>query len=324
MLLRRETILVGVSGGPDSTALTYLLHALSSEYALKLHIAHLDHLLRRDSHKDAEFVQKLGEKLKIPVTCGKVDVKNLAKQGGSLEEIARNARLCFLFDLSKNIRADKIALGHNLDDQAETVLMRILRGSGLYGLAGILPKRLIAGHTIIRPLIETPRKEIEAYLKRKKIFARMDPSNSSDIYFRNKIRGELLPLLARRYNTNIKETLAHLAESAGWDYDYVSKAADARIRRGRRRLCLPRFTGNAPLEGRASDLNMLTASHPAIRRLLIRKAIAAVQGDTRRITFSHIREIEDLILNRPVNSIVDLPRDISVKKNPCSISIYRR
>src|SRR3989338_10832514 len=115
-------IIVGVSGGPDSVALLYLLNSLKKELKISLHVAHLDHMLRKDSCKDSEFVERLAHKLKIPVTKSKINIKELAK-AGSLEEIARNARLGFLFKFARDVKADKIALGHNLDDQAETVLI---------------------------------------------------------------------------------------------------------------------------------------------------------------------------------------------------------
>ena len=292
-----DRILVGVSGGPDSVVLLYALNSFKKEFALKLHIAHLDHMLRSDSHKDREFVEKLAEKLSLPVTVASVNVKKVGLKG-SLEEIARKARFDFFFKVAKKLKANKIALGHTFDDQAETVLMRILRGSGLYGLSAILPKRTISGFQIIRPLIEIRRKEIEAFLKRKNINSRIDISNSKDIYLRNKIRNKLLPYLEKEYNRNIKEVLANMAQTSASDYDYLSSAAE---------LILMKYSRGFPLE-------KLKKLHPAIRRLLFRKAIARLKGDTRRINFRHINEIEDLLFNRPKNSIVDLPKGVSVVK----------
>ena len=302
-----DTIVVGVSGGPDSTALLYSLASLKDEFKLKLYVAHLDHMLRRNSSKDVLFVKGLAAKLRLPVTVGRADVKKLLKEG-SVEEAARNARLGFLFSVAKKISADKIALGHNLDDQAETVLMRILRGSGLYGLAGIMPKRRIGGYDIIRPLLEIKREEIEAYLKKNRAVALRDPSNKEDIYLRNKIRNRLIPLLEKGYNENIKEVLANMAQSLGADYDYLSGVSLRAMKHARSGF----------------DLARLSKTHPAIQRLLIRRMIAKLQGDTRRITFQHMREIEDLALNRPANSVVDLPKGVSVRKAKKSLIFYRR
>ncbi|MGD0337087.1 MAG: tRNA lysidine(34) synthetase TilS [Candidatus Omnitrophota bacterium] len=292
-----DRIIVGVSGGPDSVALLYALNSLKKEFNLKLYIAHLDHGLRRDSGRDAEFVRALAERLKIPFALKKLAAGELSKKG-SVEEAARNARINFFIELAKKIKADKIALGHTLDDQAETVLMRILRGSGLYGLSAILPKRAISGFWFIRPLIEVRRKEVEAFLKRKNIRARIDYSNKQGIYFRNKIRNSLLPYLEKGYNRNIKELLANMAGLLAADYDYLSRAAE--------RIFI-KYKGVVPVE-------KLKKLHPSIMRLVLRKAIINLKGDTRRITLRHIKEIEDLLFNRPQNSVVDLPKGISVAK----------
>jgi len=324
LIQKGERIVVGVSGGPDSVALLYLLNSLKKELKIRLYIAHLDHMLRSDSYKDREFVESLSRKLKIPITTTQINIKELAKRG-SVEEIARNLRLGFFFKVAKDVKAKKIALGHNLDDQAETVLMRMLRGTGLYGLSGILPKRNIAGFEIIRPLIEVRRKEIEGFLKRKKIKPRIDVSNLEDIYFRNKIRNKLLPLLEKRYNRNIKEVLANMADSLGYDYDYLLRKARLTMKRMNPALHKIGKIRNPKKGGMKNKLNInkLLKLHPAILRLILRLAIARVKGDMRRLTFKHIREIEDLILNRPTNSIVDLPCGISVIKKKC-LSIYPR
>jgi len=307
LISRGDMVLVAVSGGPDSVSLLYLLRSLRNSLGFQLQIAHLDHMLRKDSGKDAEFVRSLAEKLGIPVTIGRINVKKTAATG-SLEEIARNARLDFLFKVAKEIKADKIATAHNLDDQAETVLMRILRGTGLYGLAGILPKRKICGFEVIRPLIGVKRRGIEAFLRKNKIKARVDKTNLQDIYLRNKLRNKLIPLLEKRYNPNIKEALSNMAESVAFDYDYLNRVAFRLV------------------EGKKGRVN-LTAflkKHPAIQRLVLRLSILRLQGSTRRISFQHIKEIEDLIANRPVNSIVDLPKGISAAKKAKTLIFYRR
>jgi tRNA(Ile)-lysidine synthase len=307
LIAQGDRIVIGVSGGPDSVALLYLLNNLKKEFNLNLHIAHLDHMLRSDSHKDVQFVKKLAEKLSIPITVAQINVKRLAKTG-SLEEIARNARLGFFFKVGKDINANKIALGHNQDDQAETVLMRILRGTGLYGLSGILPKREISGFQVIRPLIEVTRSDIQAYLNKKKIKPRIDTSNLEDIYFRNRIRNKLLPLLEKEYNKNIKEVLSNMAECVGFDYHYLNMASDKVIKRYKTK----------------PSLEKLKRLHPAILRLVLRKSIFLIKGNTRRIVFQHIKEIEDLIYNRPINSIVDLPGNTSVIKKKGRLSFYKR
>ncbi|MFA5157019.1 MAG: tRNA lysidine(34) synthetase TilS [Candidatus Omnitrophota bacterium] len=304
---KKEKVIVAVSGGPDSVAMLYLLKGLEDELCIKLYIAHLDHMLRRNSHKDAEFVKALAIKLGIPAIIAKFDVKKTLKNV-SLEEACRKARLEFLFEAAGKVKARKICLGHNLDDQAETVLMRLIRGSGLYGLSAILPKRKFSGFTLIRPLLEVKRKEIEAFLKKNKISFRIDETNKEDIYLRNRLRNRLLPLLEKEYNANIKEVLSSTALSAGYDYDYLFAAAQKALKRLGTKIRLPRFL----------------KLHPAMQNLILRRSFSRVSGDTRRLTFKHTEEINDLILSRPDGSVVDLPKGVSaVKKKSCLI-FYRR
>lgn len=307
LLEKEDRLVIGVSGGPDSVALLFLLNSIKAEFKLTLHIGHLDHMLRCDSYKDRIFVENLASKLNLPLTCAQINLRALAERG-SLEEIARNARLGFLFRVAKKIKARKIALGHNLDDQAETVLMRILRGTGLYGLSGILPRREISGYQIIRPLIEVPRIEIELYLRRKKIRPCIDKTNLKDLYFRNKIRNNLIPMLKNKYNANIKNILSNLAQTVSFDYDYLIKAALPKMKEFNKRI----------------NLAKLQRLHPALQRLILRLSIARIKGDTRCITFKHMRELEDLIFNRPINSIIDLPKSVSVVKKKNYLNFYRR
>ncbi|MDD5156174.1 MAG: tRNA lysidine(34) synthetase TilS [Candidatus Omnitrophica bacterium] len=307
LICRNDRIVVGVSGGPDSVALLYILNSLKNKLKISLHVAHLDHMLRKDSCRDRVFVENLAKKIKLPITCASIDIKKTAKRG-SVEEIARNARLNFLSMVAKDTKAQKIALGHNLDDQAETILMRLIRGSGLYGLSGILPKRRICGYQVIRPLIEIKRKEIEAFLRKKKIKPRIDISNARDIYFRNKIRNNLMPLLEKEYNRNIKEVLGNAAGSIACDYDFLNKIAADKIGASGNNLKLDRFL----------------RFHPSIQHLVLRHHIARLKGDTRSIDFRHIKEIEDLVFNRPPYSIVDLPKNVSVVKKKKHISFYLR
>jgi tRNA(Ile)-lysidine synthase len=314
MLDKGDKVLIGVSGGPDSVSLLYVLSALRKELRLSLHIAHLDHMLRRDSAKDRMFVEGLAARLRIPVSAQAIDVMSLAKKG-SLEEIAREARLDFFFRTAKKIKADKIALGHTRDDQAETILMRIIRGSGLHGLAGILPKRKMGNFEVIRPLIEVPRREINSFLKKKKIHARLDSSNLEDVYFRNRVRNKLIPLLRERYNPNISELLANMAQNVAADYEYLSAAA------GRAFIRLKKGAGSGKVD---LDFKGFLKLRPAVQRLILRLALSKVTGSTRRLTFQHIKEIEDLVLNRPVGSVVDLPRGTRIVKKKRVLAVFTK
>ncbi|MDO8748343.1 MAG: tRNA lysidine(34) synthetase TilS [Candidatus Omnitrophota bacterium] len=309
----RDKILIGLSGGPDSVCLLYALNALKEEFSLKLYIGHLNHSLRgRESDQDQEFVKKLSEKLKIPAFFKKVDVSRAAKTCCS-EESARKIRFDFLFQTAKENHLTKIALGHNQDDQAETVLMRLIRGSGLLGLAAILPKRKIGGFTIIRPLLGIKRKDIESFLRLKKITSRVDSSNLREIYFRNRLRRTLLPEL-EKYNPNIKEVLAGTAQTAAYDYDFLYTSALKAFNKIKiiklKQLKLP--------------LEKFLSLHPALQNIILRLSFEELKGDTRRLTYQHIRELRDLMYCRPQGSVVDLPSHISTRKNQEFLDIYLR
>ncbi|MCM8791655.1 MAG: tRNA lysidine(34) synthetase TilS [Candidatus Omnitrophica bacterium] len=314
LIEKNDRIVVGVSGGADSVALIYILNRLKREMGFYLHIAHLDHMLRLDSSKDKEFVENLAKKLNLPFSSASINIKELAHYS-SIEQIARNVRLAFLFKVAKDIKAKKIALGHNFDDQAETVLMRILRGAGLYGLCGILPKRGIYGFTIIRPLLGLRRKEIENYLKKKKLKFCQDYTNLKDIYFRNRIRHHLLPLLENRYNKNIRRVLVNMAESIGYDYEYLLRSSQKAFSKKARVYGRKRIVFNLK-----EFLNLDTA----LQRMLIRVSVKRIKGDLRHLEFRHIREIEDLLYKRPHNSVVDLPKGVFIIKTNKSISIMKR
>jgi len=189
MLSFNDRVLIGISGGPDSVTLLNVLLSFKKRYNLSVFIAHLDHMLRgKESDEDVNFVKNLAQELCLPCEVKSCNLTEIAqKEHLTLEEAARKYRYKFYSETAKKFKTNKIALGHNADDQVETVLMRFLRGSGLEGLMGIPPVR----GKIIRPLIECSREEIEKYCKENKIEYRVDSSNKEVVYFRNKIRLKL-------------------------------------------------------------------------------------------------------------------------------------
>lgn len=303
-----DRVIVAVSGGPDSLALLYCLRSLSEDLRLDLRVAHFDHGLRKGSHREPVFVRKIAEQMGLPFYAGGGDVIKLRGGKGSLEEAARLARLDFLRRLAKKLKARRVALGHNMDDQAETVLMRILRGSGLAGLSGMSALKELGGCVFVRPLMEVKRLEIERYLRDLNLRPFRDPSNSDESFLRNKLRRKLIPLLAKEYNPRVKEILNSLAENVSCDYDYI--LSRARIVAGDNRA--------APLK----TLSLLRM-HPSLRRMVIRLRIGALQGSTRRITSKHMEEIEDMLFNRPSGSVVDLPKGYFVEKRGASLYFRR-
>jgi tRNA(Ile)-lysidine synthase len=281
MLRPGDVALVAVSGGVDSTALLNLLIAHREDLKITLHVAHLNHLLRKgDAELDARFVQGLAQKFNLPITVEAVDVAAQAKQERlGLEEAARLARYEFFERTAKKIGANRIAVAHTADDNVETFLMRLLRGAGLKGLCGIPPKRGL----VVRPIIKVWRREIEDYVGALKLVPRRDHTNYESKYMRNSVRLKLIPQL-KIYNLNIKEIILQTILLLTEDSLYLeNKAAEvlAEIQKepsaGEIRLDLPR----------------LKKIDPALHGRLLRLAVAGVKGDLNQLAFSHIRAILD-------------------------------
>jgi tRNA(Ile)-lysidine synthase len=203
MLTGGETVLVAVSGGADSVALLHVLMRLAGELSLRLHVLHVDHGLRADSDRDADFVRRLARRLDVPADVVRVTVPS----GGSVEAAARAARYEALNASARRLHAQRIAVGHTADDQAETVLMRMLAGAGVRGLAGIPPVR----GRIIRPLLGVRRRDVVAMLQAAGLPWVEDPSNRDPKFLRNRIRHELLPLLSASYSPDVVAALDRIA-----------------------------------------------------------------------------------------------------------------
>lgn len=306
------TLVVGVSGGPDSVALLHILARLRYELGVHLHVAHFNHNLRKSARLDQRFVERLAERLNVPCTS-EVWRNPPRRPKMSLEELARLKRFDFFQRLAKDLKASAVILGHTRDDLAETVLMRILRGTGLQGMRAILPRRQMEGVCFIRPLLETQKAEIVRYLKNQRISYRLDPTNRQTRFFRNKIRLRLLPFLEKDYNKSILEVLCHLAETAAVDYAYMDDQAGRLFRQAARYCAQDRRL--------QLSVKMLKRQPQAMRRMLIRLALQYLQERTNRLTLSHIKvalchmsEIEDLLCNRPSGALVHLPGGICVGK----------
>lgn len=214
-------VVVAVSGGADSLVLLHLLHQLQNPLAIQLHVATLDHQIRgEESASDAEFVRAYSESLGVLVTVGRVDVPAYAHQNAlSIEVAARTLRYQFLIETARTFSASFIMTAHHRDDQAETVLMHLLRGTGLAGLRGIAPcSELAPGITLVRPLLTVSRAEIDSYALDQQLTPRVDSTNSDPAYFRNRLRLETLPYL-RTLSPAIDHHLVQLAQTAAADYD---------------------------------------------------------------------------------------------------------
>ncbi len=226
MLQPGERVLLAVSGGPDSTAMLLLFCDIADEMRLDLHVAHLNHGWRgQASTRDAEFVRRLAMRHRLPVTVGEITPsawKARAGRQSSKEARAREMRLTFLQETARQIGARRIALGHTRDDQAESLLLRLMRGSGVRGLAGTYP---VVDKVIIRPLIEFRHRELVAFLKARRVRYRIDETNRDTRLTRNRVRRRLIPLLEREYNPAVIEALAHAADILRDEEAFMEQAA---------------------------------------------------------------------------------------------------
>ncbi|MBU0986203.1 MAG: tRNA lysidine(34) synthetase TilS [Proteobacteria bacterium] len=304
MFKPQDSVLVGVSGGPDSVALLNVLYTIAPAFFLRLGIAHLNHGLRSpDSDQDAEFAASLAKTFDLPFYVHKADVRSYRIENRlSLEEAARRIRYAFLKDVALKNGFDKIALGHHCDDNAELVLMNLLRGSGPLGISGMPAKR---DGKIVRPLINLKRREIMAYLDEKGLKYVCDVSNLDQTFLRNRIRHDLVPRLKASYNPKIVDTLNRLALIVGAEEDWM----DAVVQ--------PIFDDVVLAEQK--DCIRLCVSglcqiHVAAQRRVMRKAIERLKGNLRRISFGHIDALIRLVTCGPVYGKLDLPDRIRARR----------
>ncbi len=274
--------LVAVSGGPDSLALLHALHGLQQDLGLAdLQAAHLDHGLRgQESAAEAEFVMAFCQGRGIPCTVGTADVGARQRHhGGSTQEAARALRQAFLEDTARAVGSTKIATGHTQDDQTETVLLNILRGTGLDGLRGIPYRR----GPFIRPLLETSRAEIEDYCAEHGLAPRRDSTNRDPSHYtRNRLRLELLPALERGYNPAVRAALLRLAETAARDADYLHRQAEA---------ALPTLMLEASAAKLILDAQRLRELHPSLLRHVLRAAFARLRVTFLGLTHEHLEPL---------------------------------
>lgn len=282
----RPPVVVGLSGGPDSVA---LVHALSRLEGVRVTAAHLDHGLRPDSRRDAAFCRRLCRALGVPLRAARADVRaRAARDGGGIEEAARDERRGFLEAVRTREGAEWIVLAHTRDDQAETVLLRLLRGSGSAGLGAM---RVRAGR-ILRPLLRVTRADVLDHLAAHGLPFREDPTNADPAFLRNRVRHELIPYLEARFNPAVRDALARTASVLAEEADALSAVAGAIAVRGE---------GAASVLARAAVLE----APRAVARLAVRNAIRAA-GGLRGVTLDHVDALLDLAA-RPAASGRRLP-----------------
>jgi len=310
LLKKGDRIVVALSGGPDSVALLYGLLAIQTEFGLKLYVAHLNHKLRgAESDQDEKFSKDLASRCKLKFFSKRIDVKREAKRKKvSIEEGAREIRYRYLEKLADQIKADRIALGHQADDQAETFLMRLLRGAGAAGLSGIPPKR----GKIIRPLIQIRREEIEKFLKANRIPYRLDSSNYQTDYFRNKIRLSLLPQIKEEFNPKIVESLNRTADIISLQQEYIEKRCEqilqdiGKKRRGKIILDSKEFAGY----------------DTCLQREMIRLCVKELKGDLNQLPFESVDRAIMLIRQKKSGKRIKLATKIWMEFSQKELAFY--
>ena len=303
LVLPEEAVVVGVSGGADSVCLLRILMTLQQSLDITVHVAHLNHMLRgSESDGDARYVSRLAKRLALPATIESRDVKAYqAAHRLSLEDAARQVRYRFFAEVAQEVGASRVAVGHTADDQAETILMHLVRGAGPAGLLGMRPLTIwtspgAAGLTVIRPLLAVSREETRAYCRQHRLIPREDSTNLSLSPFRNRIRQELVPLL-QAYNPRIGEALIRTSDTLAMDLAFLEECVSEI------------WPGVARKEDGVIvlDLASVVSLHPAVQRHLLRRATREVLGDLEDIELKHIEQMRDGLTLRKGKRVV-LPR----------------
>ena len=313
LISQGDSIVVGVSGGPDSVCLLHVLHRLADELSIKIYAVHINHMLRgSESEDDQEYVEQLCKTLSIHLHKKSYDILRISKEKKiSLEEAGREARYREFESFAESVGASKIAVAHNKNDQAETVLLNIVRGAGLEGLRGMEYKR----GNIIRPLLDVKREEIEAYCAENNLKPRTDSTNLKDIYTRNKIRLDIIPYISKKLDTDFVESICSMSEILREDNDFLQQAAYDAYKQ-----CIT-------LESRERvnlDVKKLISFHPALLARVIRHAIKHVKGDLKGIESIHVKSVKELAINGRTGAQIHLPENLRAEKSYNTLSIYCR
>ena len=292
-----DKILVGLSGGPDSVCMLNLLCSIRDEEKIEVAAAHINHMLRgEEADKDEEYSKRLCESLGVRFFSKRIDINKYALETGKSSELAgREARYDFFDEIINKINFNKIATAHNANDQAETILMRIMRGTGLEGLGGIPVER---EGKYIRPILFMKREEVEQYCKENNFNPHIDATNLERIYSRNKVRLDILPYMKNNFNPNIVETINRMALLLQDDNEFI----EGEVNKAYKDNCFER-------ENSIVISKNLFNIHSAIVTRVIRKALFAINKSNYDMEMKNIEDIIELS-NLGTNKRVDLPKDI--------------
>lgn len=304
-----DNIVVGVSGGPDSMTLLNVLINIRKQYDLKITVAHINHMIRKEAQEETLYVEKFCKDKNIECFVKKQKVEELAKSNKiGTEEAGRKLRYEFFDEVLKKVNANKIATAHNANDNAETVLMNIIRGSGTSGLKGIEP---IRDNKFIRPLIECTREEIEEYCEQENLDAKIDKTNAENIYTRNKVRNMLLPYIQENFNPNIINSLNRLSELALMENKFIEKNVEELYKK----VLIDEKLGNKDFNGKNTvilDLKKFNNLDLVIKNRLMLYTIGRTLGTSQNIEKVHIQDLVKLCENNIGNKYLTPNKNIKV------------
>ena len=295
----KDKIVLGVSGGPDSISMLNILNEIKNELNFEIYVAHINHMIRKEAEDDENYVQEYCKKNNIQFFVKRVDVVQIANTNKiGTEEAGRKVRYEFFEEVMKNVNANKIAIAHNKNDKVETIIMNLLRGSGISGLKGIEP---IRDNKYIRPLIECKREEIEQYCEENQLNPRIDKTNFENDYTRNKIRNIVIPYIKKEFNQNIIETIDRLSQVATDESDFIDKQTNKIYQN----LLIEKEQNQIVLK-----LKEFNEQEKVIKSRIILLVTKQLMGSTQGIEKIHIEDITKLCSNNIGNKFLTPNKNI--------------
>ena len=313
LIEENDSVIIGVSGGPDSICLLHILNELKQELNFKIYVAHINHMIRKEADEETEYVKEFCKNIGVECFVKKINVVKIAKESKMwTEEAGRKIRYNFFEEVLKNTNSNKIATAHNNNDKVETIIMNILRGSGISGLKGLDP---IRENKFIKPLIEVSREEIETYCEENKLNPKIDKSNSENIYTRNKVRNTVIPYIKKEFNPNILKTINRLSEVATEEDDYLNKVTESTFNK----ICIEKQqyieTHTSHLPPHTSiilDLKKFNNLELVIKRRLILYTINELLGTTEGIEKINIDDTIKLCNNNIGNKFLKPTKNLKI------------
>ncbi len=304
MIENGEKVVLAVSGGPDSICMLDILNDIKNDETIDINfeivVAHVNHMIRKEAEEDEKYVKKYCEEKQIEFYSKSIDVQKMANNNKiGVEEAGRKARYDFFDEILERTNAQKIAIAHNKNDKVETVLMHILRGSGINGLKGIEAKR----EKYIRPLIECERNEIEEYCDNKKLQPRIDKTNFENEYTRNKVRNLLIPYIQKEFNPNLINTIDRLSNLVAEEENYMDKQVETAYKE----MLISEKEKEIQL-----DLKRFNIQEKVIKSRIILYTITRLFGNSQGIEKIHIEDIIKLCSNNIGNKYLTPNKNIKI------------